>query len=45
MAYSDDDIRELCLETGKILINGDKYNDKVASLEDLQNRLRRKAKL
>ncbi|WCR59862.1 MAG: hypothetical protein PG978_001310 [Wolbachia endosymbiont of Ctenocephalides felis wCfeF] len=45
MAYSDDDIRELCLETDRILIDGDKYNDKVASLEDLQNRLiRRKAK-
>lgn len=44
MAYSDDDIRELYLEIDKILINGDKYNDKVAGLENLQNRLRRKAK-
>jgi ankyrin repeat protein len=44
MAYSDDDIRELCLETDRILIDGDKFNDKVASLEDLQKRLKRKAK-
>jgi|GEM_PF-2294450 len=44
MAYSDDDIRELYLETDKFLIDGDKFNDKVASLEDLQKRLKRKAK-
>ncbi|WP_353283538.1 ankyrin repeat domain-containing protein [Wolbachia endosymbiont (group A) of Pogonocherus hispidulus] len=43
MAYSNDDIRELCLDIDMILVNGDKYNDRVTSLEDLQNRLRRKA--
>ncbi|WP_250777895.1 hypothetical protein [Wolbachia pipientis] len=44
MKYSSDDIRGLCLDIDKILISGDRYNDKVASLEDLQKRLKRKAK-
>ncbi|MGL9718212.1 MAG: ankyrin repeat domain-containing protein [Wolbachia sp.] len=48
MSYSKEDIRELCLDIDKIFINGDKYDDKyddkVTSLNDLQNRLKRKAK-
>lgn len=44
MSYSKEGIRELCLDVDRILIDGDKYNDKVTSIEDLQNRLRRKAK-
>ncbi|NUX01738.1 hypothetical protein GO685_04575 [Wolbachia endosymbiont of Madathamugadia hiepei] len=39
MAYSDDDVRELYLDIDRII-----GGDKVASLENLQNRLRRKAK-
>ncbi|GFY65499.1 ANK_REP_REGION domain-containing protein [Trichonephila inaurata madagascariensis] len=43
MVYSGDDIRELCLDADKGLMYDNKDN-KVTSLEDLQNRLKRKAK-
>ncbi|WP_245970129.1 ankyrin repeat domain-containing protein [Wolbachia endosymbiont of Bemisia tabaci] len=43
MLYSKEDIRELCLDADSFLINDNRYNNK-ATLESLQNRLRRKAK-
>lgn len=43
MPYSNDDIRELCLDVDRILMVDNQYNE-VTSLEDLQNNLRRKAK-
>ncbi|MGL9758312.1 MAG: hypothetical protein ACR5LA_05710 [Wolbachia sp.] len=44
MLYSKEDIRELCLDADRFLMDDNRHNSKVTSLEDLQNRLRRKAK-
>ena len=43
MLYSQEEIRELCLDADSFLINDNRYNNKI-TLESLQNRLRRKAK-
>ncbi|AGJ98510.1 hypothetical protein wNo_00490 [Wolbachia endosymbiont of Drosophila simulans wNo] len=43
MLYSQEEIRELCLDADSFLINDNRYNNKI-TLESFQNRLRRKAK-